>query len=361
MSHLTESEFRNSLTTAVDQHAKIYTKSFSLHIRWEDDTEAQRDCDNFQSFLVTFGFSPPTIVTLETKDWTHGLTLHERNTNMLREAFKFSTQGRCVCFIHYAGHSIVGPNNTIHFSSTSGTRSLNINWFITTFLTDGELPCNVPVDIVLILDYCYSFLGTKSAQPVSRSVDVLAAAAVGTNARGAFVPDQRISLLAKLAAKVAYLKETGHQTIDMAELVAMLRTKSPQQKPTHAVPLGVSSACLSFPRLSTPRAYPANPPAFRTVFIIKVMKDFSHQDLRNMMEWLHSLGPHAGLTLDAVYETGFILQGSYAVYSKLKGLPSVKLLFECSGVNRLPSVLAGSSVARLSDGPSGVESWVYIP
>lgn len=357
MSQLTESEFRNSLTTAVDQHAKIYTKSFSLHIRWEDDTEAQRDCDNFQSFLAAFGFSPPSIVTLETKDWTHGWTLFDKTTNMLREAFKFSTQGRCICFIHYAGHSVVGPNNTIRFTSALGTRSLDADWFITTFSTDeGGLPYDAPVDIVYVLDCRYSFLRTKSAQPVSRSVDVLAA--IDMNAPRVFVPDQRVSFSAKLAEKVTDLKETGRQTIDMAELIAILRTESSQKKPTHAVPLGVSSACLSFPGSSALRAYPADPPALRAVFSVEVDKDFSDQDLRNMMEWLHSLGPHAGLILDAVYRTsstGFVLQGSYAVYSKLKGLPSVKLLFECSGGNRLPSVLAGSPYVRSPRGPSRVE------
>ncbi|RWQ95246.1 hypothetical protein C8Q69DRAFT_469458 [Paecilomyces variotii] len=77
-----------------------------------------------------------------------------------------------------------------------------------------------------------------------------------------------------------------------------------------------------------------------------------------MIGWLHSLGPYAGLILDAVYRTsstGFVLQGSYAVYSKLKGLPSVKLLFECSGGNCLPSVLAGSPDVRSPRGPSRVE------
>ncbi|KAJ9211241.1 hypothetical protein DTO166G4_7164 [Paecilomyces variotii] len=359
MSQLTESELRHSLTTAVDQHAKIYTKSFSLHIRWEDDTEAQRDCDNFQSFLAAFGFSPPSIVTLETKDWTHGWTVFEKTTSMLREAFKFSTQGRCICFIHYAGHSVVGPNNTIRFTSALGTRSLDADWLITTFSTDeGGLPYDAPVDIVYVLDCRYSFLRTKSAQPVSRSVDVLAA--IDTNAPRAFVPDQRVSFSAKLAEKVTDLKETGRQTIDMAELIAMLRTELSQRKPTHAVPLGVSSACLSFPGSSAPRAYPADPPALRAVFSVEVDKDFSDQDLRNMMEWLHSLGPYAGLILDAVYRTsstgfGFVLQGSYAVYSKLKGLPSVKLLFECSGGNCLPSVLAGSPDVRSPRGPSRVE------
>lgn len=52
---------------------------------------------------------------------------------------------------------------------------------------------------------------------------------------------------------------------------------------------------------------------------------------------------------------GFVLQGSYAVYSKLKGLPSVKLLFECSCGNRLPSVFAGTPDVRSSHGPSRVE------
>ncbi|GAD96158.1 conserved hypothetical protein [Paecilomyces variotii No. 5] len=190
------------------------------------------------------------------------------------------------------------------------------------------LPSDVLVDMVFILDCCYSYLETKYIQPVSRSVDILAAA--DANAPGVCVLGERVSFSAKLAAKVAQVRETGHETINMAELVAILRAESPQQKPTHAVPVGVSSACLLFPG-SAPGAHPTGPPALRAVFGLEVNREFSDQELRDLMEWLESLGPNNGLTLEGVYKTSstaFVFQGSYAVYSQLKGLPSVKLLFD---------------------------------
>ncbi|KAJ9324527.1 hypothetical protein DTO027B5_7336 [Paecilomyces variotii] len=117
-----------------------------------------------------------------------------------------------------------------------------------------------------------------------------------------------------------------------------------------------TSACLSFPGSSAPKACPADP-VLRAVFGIEVDKDFSDQD---------SLGPNAALTLDAVYRTssmgfGFVLQGSYAVYSKLKGLPSVKLLFECSGGSNngyilalgncwIQTVLVSDNLAQMNEG-----------
>ncbi|KAL1855091.1 hypothetical protein Plec18170_004507 [Paecilomyces lecythidis] len=199
-------------------------------------------------------------------------------------------------------------------------------------------PYDSLIDVVIVLDCCYSCLAPKAAQPVSRSVEILAAA--DANARGAHVPGERVSFSAELAAKVAQLKETGRQTIDMAELIAIVRAESPERKPTHTMPLGISSACLPFPGSVPGAAHPAGPPTLRAVFGIKVDQDFSDQELRDLIGWLHSLNPNVGLTLEGVYKTsstGFIFQGSYAIYSKLKGLPSVKLIFECSTPNYLPS------------------------
>ncbi|KAL1884485.1 hypothetical protein Plec18167_002075 [Paecilomyces lecythidis] len=356
-SQLTEIQLRDSLTKAVDQHNKTYSKSFSLHVRWEDDnTEGQRDSDNFKAFLAVFGFPPPSTLILDMKDVSPGWTLQAKAMSMFQEALNYAPQGRSVCFIHYAGHGTIGPNDELLFTSASGNKSINSNWLIDGCATDLMLPYDAAVDVIVILDCCYSYLATKGTQPVSRSVDILAA--VDANAPGAFVPGQRVSFSAKLATKVAQLKGAGPQTIDMAELITILRAESPQRKPTHAVPLGVSSARLPFPG-SAPGARPAGPPALRAVFSIKVDKNFSDQELCNLTAWLHSLSPNVGLTLDGVYKTNstaFIFQGSYAIYSKLKGLPSVKLIFECYAPNRLPSVLAdtpsGSPACEPSQGPS---------
>ncbi|KAJ9296428.1 hypothetical protein DTO271G3_5126 [Paecilomyces variotii] len=341
---LTETQFRDSLEKAVDQHGKVYSRSFALHVRWEDDnTEAQRDCDNFRDFLAVFSFPAPVILTLEKKDQAPGWTLQEKATKMFQAALNYSPQSRCICFIHYTGHGTVGPHNNLFFTSASGNnKTINANLLIEQFVAEGMFSYDALVDVVIVLDCCYSYsyLATKSTKPViKRSVDILAA----VDANAAFIPGQRISFSAKLATKVAQLKGTGRESIDMAELIAILRAESPQRKPTHAMPLGVSSARLPFPG-SAPGLRPSGPPALRAVFGIEVDRDFSDQELRNLMGWLRSLSPNVGLTLDGVYKTssstGFVFQGSYAVYSQLKGLPSVKLLYECSTPNLLPSVRA---------------------
>ncbi|KAJ9235831.1 hypothetical protein DTO169E5_5994 [Paecilomyces variotii] len=340
---LTETQFRDSLEKAVDQHGKVYSKSFALHVRWEEDnTEAQRDCDNFRNFLAAFGFPAPVILTLEKKDPAPGWKLQEKATKMFEAALNYSPQGRCICFIHYTGHGTVGPHDNLFFTSASGNKTINANLLIDQFVAPGMFSYDALVDVVIVLDCCYSYLATKSTKPVKRSVDILAA--VDANAPGAFIPGQRVSFSAKLATKVAQLKGMGRETVDMAELIAILRAESSQRKPTHAVPLGVTSARLPFPG-STPGLRPSGPPALRAVFGIEVDRDFSDQELRNLMGWLRSLSPNVGLTLDGVYKTsstGFVFQGSYAVYSQLKGLPSVKLLYECSTPNLLPSVRAGT-------------------
>lgn len=205
-SQLTESQFRDSLEKAVDQSANIYSRSFALHARWEDDddTQAQRDCDNFQIFLATFGFQPPTIHTLEVEYWCPAWRLQVK----VRSILEHPPEGRSICFIHYSGQSTVEHNNELYLTPPSGSKTIHAKGLLDSFTSEGMLlPYDSLIDVVIILDCCYSYLAPKAAQPVSRWVEFLAAA--DANARGAHIPGERVSFSAELAAKVAQLKETG--------------------------------------------------------------------------------------------------------------------------------------------------------
>jgi hypothetical protein len=148
-------------------------------------------------------------------------------------------------FFHYAGLGIPGPNDTLFFTSASGLKLfIAESLFFHVGLDSVILDNNSPVDVVFILDCCYSFLATKAAKPVGRIVEILAA--VDANTPGAFIPGQRVSFTGKLATKAAFLKGQGYQSVELAETMSFIRAESPVKKPSHTVTIGNSSVRLWF-------------------------------------------------------------------------------------------------------------------
>lgn len=243
---VSKDDFEKALTTATEQHFRSYTQSFALHVRWEDDnTEAERDCRNFQSFLHSVGFGTPEVLELSRDDTTPGWTAVSKFAEILNAANKAASNGRCIIFFHYAGHGIQGHNDTLLFTSASGLKSFNAGRLFSDVDSDSViLDDNSPVDVVFILDCCYSFLATKAAKPVGRIVEILAA--VDANTPGAFIPGQRVSFTAKLATKAASLKGQGYQSIELAEIMSFIRAELPIKKPSHTVRIGNSSVRYGF-------------------------------------------------------------------------------------------------------------------
>ncbi|KAN0080712.1 hypothetical protein V8E54_003916 [Elaphomyces granulatus] len=186
--------------------------------------------------------------------------------------------------------------------------------------TDNE---SSPVDVLFVLDCCASFLATKGATITSRIPRAL-------------VPGQAVSFAAKLATKLAYLKGQGVSSVEVAELITALRVESPARKPTHMVRLGTTSVQLQFPSSIISRSMGAL--KLRAVFQIHVNDDFTLDELKGVAQWIHSLSPRVKLNLEGVFDTGstcFIFQSSFALFSRLNGIPGVSLICESMGPNRL--------------------------
>lgn len=280
-----------------------------------------------------------------------GWTALAKFSQMLKDADgKARATGRAIVFCHYAGHGFQGVDNELHLSSESGLKTFAMERLISV-ATEHE---SSPVDVLFVLDCCASFLATKGVTITSRIVEVIAA--VDADKPRALVPGQAVSFSAKLATEVAYLKGQGVSSIEVAELISALRVESPARKPTHMVRLGTTSVRLQFPGSMISRSMGA--PKLRAVFQIHVNDDFTLDELKGVAQWIHSLSPRVKLNLEGVFETGstcFIFQSSFALFSRLNGIPGVSLICECTGANRLDEMNTVTTTMGLTPRTAGSE------
>ena len=276
----------------------------------------------------------PEVLALSRHDKAPGWTAREVFIKMLEAALEVvDSGGRAIVFFHYAGHSAQGVNG-LQFTSPSSSKAINFCNILGVVGAKSDLDDNTPIDVVFILDCCYSFTFTKSAKPIGRVVEILAAV-------DSITPDKRMSFTRKLAEQVAFLKNQHHQSIELAELVATLRANSLLEKPAHAIIVGSSSVRLYFSGIIEPQLAPQSLYCtLQAIFKVHIDGSFTPEELENFISWIHSLSPRAGLGLEAVYETTttsmcLIVRGSCATFSKLNGIPGLSLICETSSGNLL--------------------------
>ncbi|KAN0080772.1 hypothetical protein V8E54_003976 [Elaphomyces granulatus] len=145
-------------------------------------------------------------------------------------------------------------------ASREHPRSLNVRRTLLnpvlspTFGEDLNNEENPAVDIVFILDACFSAHVTKSISGymiarivpptgISRVVEVLAAVDAGEGALGNNPHRPKIqnrTFTAKLSAEVALARGRG-ASIEFSEVMTSLRASSPSKKPVHRILLGPNS------------------------------------------------------------------------------------------------------------------------
>jgi len=326
MEHLSRAEIEVALTAAAEQRNRpVYNKTFALYVRWEnDDTHADRDGVNFQRFLDTFGLGTMEVQQLSSNDVAPGWSLFQRLNSIVREADDSAraSGGRSLVVFHYGGHGIQGPDGSLLLTSPTNSKSINVEQNITTlFGSPGPLPYEAPVDIIYIFDCCFSFLTTRAFTPSQRVVEVLAA--TDSNSPMAFVPGSNVSFTAKLAAKAHALKQQGYPSVEVAELISILREESKVKHPCYAIKLGTSSIRLPFPGSRGPRISLLSPSQRRAVFHINLSDDLTKEELKAFVEWINSLPSGGNITVQGVYNTAstcIILQAPYSLFLKLHRL-----------------------------------------
>lgn len=179
---ISESEFKASLEAAVDQRAREYTRTFSLHIRFENgDTSAQKDAANFQSFLRAFALSQAEEYVIKPSEPSPGWAVKGKFHAILSKAIE--TPGRSLVLIHYAGHGgLDGFGRLVFQANMKESRGFRFGAALPsdvseTFDLNTETPA---VDVVFMLDSCYSGPALRGVHGTSRVVEILAACEANT-------------------------------------------------------------------------------------------------------------------------------------------------------------------------------------
>jgi hypothetical protein len=268
--------------------------------------------------------------------------------------------GRSIVFVHYAGHGARSPSGELMFTSSGSEMVISPESVFFNGLA-GPHPCNLPadfpVDVVFIFDCCYSYLATtrRDYVPVAsggRVVEILAA--VDMDSRGAFIPGPAVSFTAKLATAGAYLRGNKVESVELCDLVSMLREKSSINQPSHLLRMGTSSVWLRLLRTRKPSDGLIRPPkvssdhpnimapptgSYRllSVFSVRVADIVSEDVLTALVGWIHGLEPSVNLV--AAYETGsacILIQAPYVIFTKLRSIiPNVVLICETTKGNLL--------------------------
>lgn len=147
------------------------------------------------------------------------------------QAAALNENSRTIIFVHYAGHGQeIGGN--LHFVGPTGKTFNVAGAFFNEVDESSFFGESANVDVVFILDSCYSNIDTRSAALPGRMVEVLAA--VDESDPTAFSPGTRASFTSNLLNEIAARKGRGDRDVEFAELIEFLRGQWPVKKPTHA-------------------------------------------------------------------------------------------------------------------------------
>ncbi|KAE8337534.1 hypothetical protein BDV24DRAFT_154353 [Aspergillus arachidicola] len=152
--------------------------------------------------------------------------------------------GRGLFLLHYAGHGVERDGH-LFFTSQDGRR-FNVGLLLG--LADGNgymLSPDSEIDIVFIFDSCFSHVATRNMVNAERIVEVLAA--TSPNSPLANAAQGRASFTGKLWNEIMHRKAQGHKSVELAELMDTLITKSPQVRPSYKLLIGVHSLRLELP------------------------------------------------------------------------------------------------------------------
>ncbi|KAI9373788.1 hypothetical protein BJX61DRAFT_501575 [Aspergillus egyptiacus] len=343
MDQITKRQFQNTLAAAVRQRSIRYTESYSLSLRWEaDSTGAVDDARQFQAILGLLNLPAAQELVLAVADQSPGWTLEEALRKILNTAIL--TQGRALIIIHYAGHALTKAGEFCFAEGAGKQRIIAAHKFVFSEVlppTYEESYASKNVDVLFILDCCYASTALRTAETSDRIIEFIAASDDGSpraNSRPA------MTLTNKLFIEIRRRRQEQHQYVEIADVVQTLRTeRNVQKRPAHSLSLGATSICLPFTGLRT--VDPSRiQPSLRAVFKVNIIDNMTKQDVERFIDWIRTLPDCAAISLEGVYETDsmcVILQGAWAVWSKLSNMRGYTLITEARGpnlaaVNRAP-------------------------
>ncbi|KAE8158374.1 hypothetical protein BDV40DRAFT_307889 [Aspergillus tamarii] len=340
MDRLTVTQFRETIKAAVVQPSITYNRTSSVTIRWNtDDSGAHLDTDRFQAMLRVFQFPFAKEIILQAEDGTVGWTLQGEIRKLFATARSHTTR-RTLIIIHYAGHGME-LRGQFHFVDRSvNGKTCNAMRFMLDLATQEEYDLRDAgnVDVLFVLDCCYSFMVTREASTSGRIVEIMSATA-SDNPRTVTPPANTFTN--KILGEVSRRHRDGHKYIEIANLVERLRAQGTGViSPTHCLKIGAASVCVPLTGLTT-----ADPttitPSLRAVFRVEIADNMTKVDVERFIHRIRTLPANVAITLEGIYPTGsmcFILSSAYSVYSKLAGMKGYALITEVTGSNLLPQL-----------------------
>lgn len=331
MSALTIGQLEGALRNVAQKRNNVYNNSFALSLRWDgDNTGAAIDVASFQGILATLNLERAEEIVLPVT----GRLLAVMVYNKIRSAFEAAAEsrGKSIMFIHYAGHGMIRRSDLFITEGDTGA-DLNLSTLINQ-TADTQWFSSNNADLVWILDCCYAHVTTREPNTRGRIVEVISA--TDDSQPLARLPPHN-TLTRKLRAEIARRKRDGHQFIEIADVMQSVRADSEHVHPSHCVKLGVSSVCLPFTG-----ARPINPrnigPSLRAVIAVTTVETITQTQCEGLIAWIRGAPPGFDIRIESVFETNstlLIFSGAWSVYSKLAGLPGIKLVGEVRSRNRL--------------------------
>ncbi|PYH39007.1 uncharacterized protein BO87DRAFT_348660 [Aspergillus neoniger CBS 115656] len=321
---------------AVQQHNSRYASSHNLAIRWaDDDTNAARDVANFQTLLERLSLPRAQELVIGKHDKTPVWTIQGAFRNKLSAAK--SSPGRSLVTVHYSGHGLLVDGALSFADTVAGERTFSANvtlfYLVASSNYGGYLAETDKVDVLFILDCCYSHMALRGVEVSPRVVEMIAA--VDINDPLAFAPPQN-TFTSKIISEVVRRQREGHLYIEMADLIQTLRARpNAIKKPTHGITIGNHSICLPLTGLAN-----VDPttiaPTLRAVFSVHLARNMNKEEVERLANWVKTLPSGMDITLDGVYTAEsmiYILSSAYSVYLKIAGIPGYKLVAEVTSHN----------------------------
>ncbi|KAI9766247.1 MAG: hypothetical protein M1840_006661 [Geoglossum simile] len=358
----------STLEEATAQHGRYYDQYLSFNIRFEsDNTSAFRDAKRFRDMLQTLGIPvASTELVITDKDVDPRWSVTALVLGVARRVAR--TMGRTLIIGHYAGHSRVGEGGLEFFAAPGKEQSFRYDSTLQPFCIEDSTFCDA--DIILILDSHYSGAATRDSPLTTRSVEVVAAVKADSEIIAEIKND---TFTSRLAEMVLQHVRRGDSSISFAELVSELRESNyPDRYPEYwlrtgrvgvrvpvlanvSVPLHYrtlmspnslatghrNSGIRDILRSSSPSASTSN---YMALFSVRIGDaDASSEEVRKLVEWVHSLDPSIGLEVTNVYPsypTVIIFYSPWSLWAQLNGLPGFSLICEALGRDKLQGIIS---------------------
>ena len=363
---------RGVLENAISQRGRPYQEMFVVSVRFEaDETSADKDQQMFFNLVkcinLPLASNHPQSLVIRSDDvhpgWTVGFFL-ERLLDIIS-----ACEGRSLLLLHYAGHGGLNANGDLTFyARVPGVRAFDYVRIIDRTLVTPSLSVEKKlerIDVVIILDSCFSGNAIRATPLAERTVELLAAVSADQRAFGKPSDSARIlnrTFTARLAGEVAIRRGREEKSLVLSDVIANLRSHSNAERlPLFQTVAGSKAIRIPLkPRIGN-EPIPSRPPRgalgssessesydpsrsmnatpnLRVIFTLHIDRTPDDNDLQSLVGWVRGLDPFLGLELTGVHlsrSTLLTFSALWRVWANLKSLPGFNFVGEVFGENLL--------------------------